>query len=150
MSAIACSDNSRVPPRRAQDQNAIGDLFAFRNQGPCPDKAVLADPGTVQHRGAHTDQGLVADRAAVQHRLMSDGAIRTDCQRKSRIGVQDRVFLDIAALPHSDALVVTAQRRTKPDRSGLLQFDVSDHIGAWRDPEIARCRQAGRDLSERV
>ena len=63
---------------------------------------------------------------------MADDAIRPDRHRKSGIGMQGRVVLNLRPLAELDPLVVAAQHGVKPDAGVELEPDLADHASRCR------------------
>ena len=86
----------------------------------------------------------------LQHRLMPDGAVFPDAQGIAHIGVQNTVFLNVAAHTDGNHFVVAPQGTTEPDRRAATQGDLADHIGIRRDPEIPVLGRDGGETVQRV
>ncbi len=68
---------------------------------------------------------------------MPDCAAFTDGQRKSRVGMHHRIFLNVTARADRDPLIIATQDRSKPDRSALLYPHVSNQNRFIRNPVFA-------------
>ena len=72
---------------------------------------------------------------------MADHAIRPDRQRKTGIGMQGGVVLDLRALAEFDPLIIAAQYRTEPDTGVPFEPHLTDQGRSRRDPILAGLRE---------
>src|SRR5436190_13385137 len=126
---------------RADDQRPFGKALAFGDQRAGTNQAIIADPRAIEQDRAHADQTVGADRAAVEDDVMADHAIRPDRQRKTGIGMQGGVVLDLRALAEFDPLIIAAQYRTEPDTGVPFEPHLTDQGRSRRDPILAGLRE---------
>ena len=144
---VGFADNFRGCSER---EGAVGDNFPLRHKCARAYKAVLSDSRAIQDRRIHSDQGAFADRATMQHRFVTDRAPLAYFDGKSRVGMKNAVFLDVAAFANDDRFIVAANRCSEPNGYAALDDDVADHAGVRRDPEFARLRQLRLEISKCV
>jgi hypothetical protein len=121
-----------------------------RTSAPAPTTQFVADLRAVHHGRAHADQAVRTDGAAVENGAMADGAALADRERKAHVGVEDAMFLDIAARADGDALIVAAQHGAKPDADFVAERDLADHARIGRNPVSISGRNVGPKAVERV
>ena len=112
--------------RCAENQRVVRERLAFRHDRAGTNQTVAADDRSIQDHRLNPDQRTFADRAAVQHRLVPDRHVFGNRQRKARVRMQDRAFLDVAARADRNRLVVAANRRAEPHARVLLEHDLAD------------------------
>ena len=118
-------------------EGAVGNNFPCRYKGASTYEAVHSDLRAVQDRCIHSDQGVFADYATMQHSFVTDRAPRAYFDRKPWIGMENAMFLNVAAFANDDRFIVAANRRSEPDGYAAFNDDVADHAGVRRDPEFA-------------
>src|SRR6185437_2035984 len=69
--------------------------------------------------------------------VVPDDAVAADCHRKSRIGVQRRIILDLRTLPEFNPLIVAAQNCAEPDTRLGLEPNAADQYRGVRDIVLA-------------
>ena len=82
--------------------------------------------------------------------VVANDAVAADGQRKSRVGVQRRVVLDLRALAELDPFVVAAQDRAEPDAGFGLEPHAADQHRSFRHIELAVAGKFGRLTVELV
>ena len=122
---------------RSERQGAVGDNLSLRYKGTSTYEAVHSDLRAVQDRCIHSDQGVFADYATMQHSFVTDRAPRAYFDRKPRIGMENAMFLNVAAFANDDRFIVAANRCSEPDGYAAFNDDVADHAGVRRNPEFA-------------
>src|SRR5690606_18210924 len=132
------------------NQRIVGELLALGDQRTGANQTVPTDAGAVEHNGAHADQTVLADGAAMQYGTVTDSAAAPDRQRKSGIGVHDRVFLDIGVGTDDDRLIIAARDDAEPDGNIAPNRDVADQGGVRRHPVAWKIFKARRLAVERV
>jgi hypothetical protein len=124
---------------------ALAGLLAFGYKCPGSHEAVRTDPRVVEDDRAHADQAVRADRAAMEDGTVADGAAPPDRQRRSHVGVEHGVLLDVGPLTNVDQLVVSAQHGPEPDADIAAEPHPADHMRVGRDPEFACGGKLGND-----
>src|SRR5262249_26477410 len=81
------------------------------------------------------------DRTTVQHHVVTDHAAAADRKRKTRIGMQRRVVLDLGALADLDPLIVAAQHSAPPHADLGLEAHTADHDRGFGDPVLSVRRE---------
>src|SRR5690606_36468823 len=119
--------------RGAEDQLAVGELLALRNERAGADQAMLADLAVIEQDRADADERAFADRATMDHRHVSDRAVLLEQYRRPRVGVQHAAVLNLRAFAERDEIVVGAHHAVEPDADVVLQDDRADHDGSGRD-----------------
>eukprot|EP00913_Durusdinium_trenchii_P008294 g7791.t1 len=135
---------------RSDNQGIVRELFAFGHQRIGTDKAVPADPCTVQDGGTHADERIVTDDAAVDDRVVTDRAIAADPCREARIRMDHDTFLDVGAGANRNRFVVATQHRTEPDADILAQFHLADDVCVRRHPVAVLPGQRRPEFSEGI
>ncbi len=107
------------------DDMAVGDFEARRDDGAGGDQAALADDGAPEHGGAHADEGIVTNRTTVNNRAVADDDAIADDVWFTRIAVDHRAILDIAAGADADAGDVAANHRGVPHADVITEMDVA-------------------------
>src|SRR5699024_5878654 len=107
----------------------VRNVLAFRDQGIGANNAVAADGGAVKHYGLDADQAIVADGAAMQHGLVANGDALADVQRRTFVGMQHAVVLDIGTRADDKVVDIATQHGIEPDADVLAQHDTAQYGG---------------------
>src|SRR5450830_1803753 len=122
---------------RADDQRIVRKRLSFGDDSTGADQTIFSDLGAIEYDRTHADQTVIADDTAVQDDVVADHTIAADDERKSRIGVQRGIILDLRALAELDPFVVAAQHRAEPDARLRLQPHAADQRGRVGDVILA-------------
>src|SRR6266853_4700511 len=76
--------------------------------------------------------------------VVTDGAILSDRQRKTHVGVAGRVVLHIGVFADFNPLIVAAQHRAEPHACRAQQADLADHGRSIGDEVVAVGGEFGR------
>src|SRR6185312_378386 len=136
--------------RRADNQRIVGKALAFGDDAAGTDKRIVSDLDAIEQDRAHADQRIVAYRAAVKNDVVANDTVTTDGQRKSGVGVQRRIVLNLRALTEHDPFVVAPQDRTEPDAGFGLEPHATDQHRSFRHIELAVAGKFGRLTVELV
>src|SRR5258705_2257482 len=131
---LECADH---PRRRANNQRMLRKLLAFRDHRSRAYDTAAADPRAVHDDRAHADQRAILQRAAVQDEVVTDGAVLTDRQRKTHVGVAGRLLLQIGIFADFNPLIVAGQHRAEPHACRAQQAHLADHGRSIGDEVVA-------------
>ena len=93
------------------------------------DDAVLADLGVVEYGGVHANEYMVRKGCAVNDGCMSDYAVITNIAGCARIGMNDRIVLDVGSSAHGDGVGIAPKNGPKPEGGILVNDDIADGSG---------------------
>jgi hypothetical protein len=81
---------------------------------------------------------------------MPNRDIGTNGQRKARIGMQYRAFLDIAARTNANGFIIAANGSAKPNADIFGQDHMPNHLRIWRHPKAPLARGFRDQIIKRV
>jgi len=122
--------------RDPRDDDAGGDLHAFRDDRAGGDDRAPADPGPGEDRRVHGDHGVIFDRAGVDDGPVTDRHPSADAAGPVRVDMDDRTVLDVRVLADLDlgARHIGAEDAVVPDVGASAENDPADDDRPRRHP----------------